>query len=181
MFYYSDLKYYKIHSDSQDLAFATEGSACFDVSAYLRYDDNSKNVVKGYDSTNMKIEAKIYPGKDNKEDGRIKINPGDRILIPTGIILDIPIGYSVRTHPRSGTGYKIGLSHPHGQGIIDFDYYDELFLLFINNTQAVLEISHGQRLAQAEMVQKPIYNICETTIKPTQKTDRIGGLGSTGE
>lgn len=178
------LKYYKIYEDSQDLSFATNDAACFDVAAYLRY-DKIKTVV-GYDKYNNKIERPIIPDdvgmySSDPDDGYVVIKPGDRLLVPSGIIFDIPQGYSVRTKPRSGTGYKIGLTHPHNEGIIDSDYFHETFLVFLNITQVEIIISHNQRLAQLEMIKKNYYDLIETNEKPSQKTDRIGGLGSTGK
>ena len=179
------LKYYKIYKDSQDLKFGTEGAACFDVEAYLKLGEGRPNTVKGYDKYNNKIERPINKDfirgySDDEDNGYICIQPKDRILIPSGLILDIPDGYSVRTHPRSSTGYKVGLHHAHDQGIIDADYVQELFLLFYNMTEVDILIKHNQKIVQSEMIKKPIYEIKETNVKPSQKTDRIGGLGSTG-
>ena len=163
-----DLKYYKIYKDSQDIKFATEGSACFDVAAYLI----DGNTVKYYDAFNEKNIQII-------KEGKIKIYPNERFLIPTGIILDIPKGYSARTHPRSGTGVKIGLTHPHNEGIIDYDYYHQLFMPYTNITNTSITIEHKQKITQAEMVKKINYSIKETKEEPQQKTDRTGGFGST--
>jgi dUTP pyrophosphatase len=179
------LGYYKLHTDSQDLEFGTQGAACFDVAAYLKTGEDESKTVKGYDKNNNKIERPInmdHIGQysSDKTNGNIHIKPKDRILIPSGLILDIPEGFSVRTHPRSSTGYKVGLHHPHDQGIVDCDYYHELFLLFYNMTEVEIVINHGQKLVQAEMIKKPIYEIKETKTQPSQKTDRIGGFGSTG-
>ncbi len=179
------LQYYKIYEDSQDLSFGTTGAACFDVAAYLRLGNNNPETINGYSKFNQKIQRTICYDKmktysDDSDNGYICIKPKERILIPSGLILDIPGGYSVRTHPRSSTGYKIGMHHPHDQGIIDYDYTDPLFLLFYNMTEVDIIIKHNQKIVQAEMIEKPKYEILETKIEPSQKTDRIGGLGSTG-
>ena len=179
------LEYYKIYEDSQDLKFETKWSVCFDVSAYLRIGEEKPIIIKGYDKYNRQIERPINLDRmevfsKDKENGCIYIQPKDRVLIPTGLIFNIPQGYSVRTHPRSSTGYKIGLHHAHDEGIIDPDYYHETFLLFYNMTEIEIIIHHNQKIAQLEMIKNPTYKLQETKIKPTQKTDRIGGLGSTG-
>ena len=142
--------------------YSHDTDACADIRAYFNDEFLSKN-------TSILVAEKT-----------ICLSSGNRLLIPTGLILDIPEGYSVRTHPRSSTGYKIGIHHPHDQGIIDADYYHQLFLLFYNMTEIEISIKHNQKLVQAEMIKKPIYEIIETKIQPSQKTDRIGGLGSTG-
>ncbi len=163
-----ELKYYKRYKDAQDIKFATKGSACFDASAYLK----NKEEIVYYSAFNTKKWKTVR----NK---KIKIYPKERVLIPTGIILDIPEGYSVRTHPRSSTGIKLGLSHPHDEGVIDHDYILELFMPYINNTNTVVIIEHNQKITQMEMIKKLEYNIKETKEEPQQKTDRVGGFGST--
>lgn len=189
---YPPLEYYKIYKDAQDLEFGTQGSACFDVGAYLKLGIDEKThtyrpeTVKGYDKDNKKIERPIILDvnglySEEEKNGYIYIKPKDRLLIPSGIILGIPDGYSVRTHPRSSTGYKIGLHQPHDQGIIDADYYHQLFLLFYNMTEVEIIIKHNQKIVQSEMIKKPLYDIKETKIQPSQKTDRSGGFGSTGQ
>ena len=165
---YPDLKYYKIYDDAQDLKFATKGSACFDVSAYLK----NGEIIVYYNEFNNNMGRMVK----NRE---INIYPKERILIPTGLILDIPYGYSIRTHPRSSTGIKLGLSLPHDEGIIDNDYFHQFFMPYINNTETVVIIEHNQKITQAEMIEKLNYNIKETKEEPKQKTDRIGGIGST--
>lgn len=164
------LGYFKVYDDAQDLKFGTEQAACFDIEAYLK----SGNPVKGYDSTNNKVEA------DVEHDNSIDIMPGERMLIETGLIFDIPEGYSLRLHPRSSTGYKLGLSIPHSEGIIDSDYYHQTYIVLLNTTKLPVTIKDGQKLLQGELVKSLKYDIVETKEKPEQKTDRIGGLGSTG-
>jgi dUTP pyrophosphatase len=106
--------------------------------------------------------------------------PGDRILVPTGMIFDIPEGYSVRVHARSGTSLKQGLVLVNSEGVIDSDYIDETFVLLTNTSENGITINSGDRIAQAEMVKKEDYVIWETTSKPLPKTTRAGGMGSTG-
>ena len=164
------LQYYKIYKDSQDVKFETKGAACFDVAAYLK--DGIE--IEFYDVWNNKSERIV-------ENNRITILSHERVLVPTGLILDIPIGYSIRTHPRSSTGIKLGLSLPHNEGIIDSDYYHQFYMPFINNTKKEIVLKHNQKITQAEMIKNLEYDIYETKIKPVQKTNRIGGFGSTGQ
>ncbi len=112
--------------------------------------------------------------------GDHKIIGKQRDAIPTGLILDIPKGYSVRIHPRSGLAYKKGINLMNCEGIIDSDYIDELKILLYNTTDICFEISHGDRIAQGELVKTLDYSIEECYTAPNQKTDRIGGFGSTG-
>ena len=100
--------------------------------------------------------------------------------IPTGLILDIPEGYSVRIHARSGLAYKKGINLLNCEGIIDSDYTDELKILLYNTSNIDFHIKHGDRIAQGELVKSLDYTIEECYTAPSQKTDRVGGFGSTG-
>lgn len=102
------------------------------------------------------------------------------VAIPTGIILDIPAGYSVRVHPRSGLAYKKGITLLNAEGIIDSDYTDELKIILYNTSNVEFLVHHGDRIAQGEMIKSLDYYIVTTEIAPTQKTNRVGGFGSTG-
>jgi dUTP pyrophosphatase len=100
--------------------------------------------------------------------------------VSTGLILDIPEGYSVRIHPRSGLAYKKGITLLNCEGIIDSDYTDELKVILYNTSNIDFTINKGDRIAQGELIKSLDYTIDECYTKPTQKTDRVGGFGSTG-
>ena len=104
----------------------------------------------------------------------------DRMMVPTGLILDIPEGYSVRVHARSGLSLKQGLVLVNAEGIIDSDYVEELFVLMTNISDNPISINNGDRIAQGELVKAEQYILEETSDKPATKTDRNGGMGSTG-
>jgi dUTP pyrophosphatase len=106
--------------------------------------------------------------------------PGDRLMVPTGLIFDIPEGYSVRVHARSGLSLKQGLVLANSEGVIDSDYIEELFILVHNISDNGISIAHGDRIAQGELVVREAYTIGEISCHPGQKTDRVGGMGSTG-
>ena len=149
--------------------FATEHSACFDIA----YQPFGKQEYSGFARNNKPFTRPI-------PDGSIVINGGDRVLVPTGLIMDIPEGYSVRLHPRSGLSYKQGLVLANAEAVIDSDYFHELFVLLHNISDNQIKIMAGDRVAQAELVQQVNYQLLETFDRPTQKTSREGGLGSTG-
>jgi len=100
--------------------------------------------------------------------------------ISTGIILDIPVGYSVRIHPRSGLAYKKGITLLNAEGVIDSDYTNELMILLYNTSNVPFVVKHGDRIAQGELVKNLDYTIEECYTAPSPKTDRVGGFGSTG-
>ena len=101
-------------------------------------------------------------------------------MIPTGLILNIPSGYSVRIHPRSGISFRRGLSLANCEGVIDHDYVEEVFVSIINNSSEPQMVGHNERIAQAELVRNKHYQIKETNNRP-ERTTRDGGFGSTGK
>lgn len=163
------LKIYKTHPDVTLPKFGTEQAACFDV-AFQLY---GKEEYSGYNSFNSPFTRPF-------NDDRLVIMPGERVMVPTGMIFDIPKGFSIRIHPRSGLSYKNGLILANLEAVIDSDYTQETFVLLTNVSENHQIIRNGDRIAQAELVQQLHYNIVESETRPEQKTDRVGGLGSTG-
>jgi dUTP pyrophosphatase len=163
------LSVYKTHPNIVLPKFATKQSACFDIA----FQSAGKIEYTGYNAFNAQFTRVIH-------EGRIVLMPGDRVMIPTGLIFDIPAGYSVRIHPRSGLSYKQGLVLANLEAVIDSDYIQETFVLLTNTSENPITINNGDRIAQAEMIKSEEYVIWEIFDAPTQKTDRIGGLGSTG-
>lgn len=164
-----NLRAHKLYSDVKLPTFSTRGSACFDICAYytpeLGYDlwsDDRKGFIKRHDSN-------------------ITIHPFQRVLVPTGLILDIPAGHSVRIHPRSGNAIKKGLSFINCEGVVDSDYTDPLMIPVINLSDIqTIVINNNDRIAQGELIRDLSYNIEEISSPPEQKTNREGGFGSTG-
>lgn len=181
-----ELKYHKMYDDVQDLEFATEESACFDLRAYLV----PGTLLKTWNNNNKEYDKPVFRytsvctddlNKDKDGLGYIIMYPGERVLIPTGIKLIIPEGYSVRIHPRSSVSIKRGLSNPNHEGVIDSDYFKECHIVLENTTDKSIEnIWHGDRVLQAEMVPVLKYDLCVTDEEPIQRTSRTGGFGSTG-
>ena len=165
------LKYYKHNPKAKDPIFATRGSACFDLDAC--FDDVETYKVR-QDTLTREIEKPL-------RNGVLQIFTMERVLVPTGLIFDIPAGYSIRLHSRSGLAYKDGLYLTNCEGIIDSDYIEPVFAMMTNISQAPKSINNGDRICQAELVEKIQYDFVEIKKSPTQKTDRDGGFGSTGK
>lgn len=163
------LNVYRTHPAVILPKFATKQSACFDIA----FQACGKFEYSGYNLYNAPFTRPI-------NNGQIVLMQGDRVMIPTGLIFDIPEGYSVRIHPRSGMSYKQGLVLANLEAVIDSDYIQETFVLLTNTSQNPITITNGDRVAQAEMVKSESYVIWEIFETPAQKTDRVGGLGSTG-
>lgn len=164
------LKFFKTNPLAVVPKFGTKESACFD----LAYQPVYNGTVKGFNANNAPIERKINPS------GTFTIMPGDRLLVPVGFILDIPQGFSVRFHARSGLSLKNGLILANNEAVIDSDYVEEIFIMLTNISSLGQDIQPGNRLAQGELVKTVSYTLGEARDKPGQKTDRVGGYGSTG-
>ena len=163
------LKFFKTHPDVVLPNFATDQSACFDIS----FQGHGKHEYVGWSDINKKF-TRMTPK------GEIFISPQERVMIPTGLILDIPKGYSVRLHARSGLSLKHGIILANSEAVIDSDFIDELQVLLYNRSLVGMWIRNGDRIAQAELVKQLEYNLVESTDKPKVKTNRVSGLGSTG-
>mgnify|MGYP001160002081 FL=1 len=169
------LKYYKQRDNVIDPVFATKGSACFDIYSYF----HDEQIRLWLDDPDKKQARQTRPDKDGF--AYIMIYPQERMLIPTGLIFDIPKGYSLRIHVRSSVALKEGLLLANGEGVIDSDYVDPCFLILYNSSNTARMIKAGERYAQGELVKTLNYSFSQTDEAPGQKTDRDGGFGSTGK
>jgi dUTP pyrophosphatase len=111
--------------------------------------------------------------------GAVVLEPGARILVPTGLRLAVPEGYEVQLRPRSGLALKHGITLPNSPGTIDSDYRGPLGVIVMNAGSEAFEIAHGDRIAQ--MVVAPVVRARFTLVDALADTDRgTGGFGSTG-
>jgi len=163
------LKIYQMNPYATFPKFATKQSACFDISACMR--DQEILVYGPY------TEKRIVKVEDPYT---FTLFPKQRAAIPTGLILDIPEGYSVRLHPRSGLALKNGVTMTNCEGIIDSDYVEELKVILTNTGADSFTFTHGDRICQAELIKNLDYTIEPCYTPPSQKSDRNGGFGSTG-
>ncbi|MES0826314.1 dUTP diphosphatase [Ruegeria sp. SCP11] len=116
----------------------------------------------------------------NLPDGApIKLEPGQRALVPTGLRIEIPQGFEVQVRPRSGLALKHGITLPNTPGTIDSDYRGPLGVIVLNAGQEVFEITHGERIAQ--LVVAPVVQASFDVADALSETARgAGGFGSTG-
>jgi dUTP pyrophosphatase len=168
------LKFYKVAEDVLDPTVATAASACFDLHAYIK----PGSEITIYDTKNQK--RKFVVGTDHDRTDMINIGPGERALVPTGMIFDIPMGYSLRLYSRSGHALKKGLSLANGIGVVDCDYVDPVYAIIQNNSEMVQNVVDGERICQADLTMALTFALQPTEEKPEKKTDRNGGFGSTG-
>lgn len=107
------------------------------------------------------------------------LDPMRRAILPTGIRVEIPVGYEVQIRPRSGLAVKFGLSIPNAPGTIDSDYRGPLGVVLVNFGPEPYTVRHGDRIAQ--IVVAPVVQARFEVVDLLGQTARgAGGFGSTG-
>ncbi|WP_186774286.1 dUTP diphosphatase [Chitinophaga pinensis] len=110
----------------------------------------------------------------------ISLQPLERMLIPTGLFMELPTGYEAQIRPRSGLAIKQGLTLLNTPGTIDADYRGEIKVIMINLSNEPQTIAHGERIAQ--MVIAPFVQARLEAVELLTETERgAGGFGHTGK
>jgi dUTP pyrophosphatase len=105
--------------------------------------------------------------------------PGERALIPTGLIFELPSGSEAQVRPRSGLAVKFGITVLNSPGTIDSDYRGEVSVLLMNHGKEPFTINRGERIAQ--MIVAPVTHVSLHEVAKLTATKRgAGGFGSTG-
>jgi dUTP pyrophosphatase len=113
------------------------------------------------------------------EDSPVELEPSDRALVPTGLVIELPQGYEAQVRPRSGLALKYGVTVLNSPGTIDADYRGEVKVLLINLGSAAFPIQRGDRIAQ--LVISPVIHVEIVASDSLGSTERgSGGFGSTG-
>ncbi len=110
----------------------------------------------------------------------LTLAPMERKLIPTGLRVEIPLGYEIQIRPRSGLAFKNGITVLNSPGTIDSDYRGEIGVLLINLSKEPFEISSGERIAQMILAKHEMPSFIEQNTL-TQSERGEGGFGSTGK
>lgn len=109
----------------------------------------------------------------------VVLDPGQRYLFPTGLVMEIPPGFEGQVRPRSGLALRHGLSLPNSPGTIDADYRGEIGIIVINLGQDPVTIHPGDRIAQ--LVITPVSRAELIEVESLTDTVRdAGGFGHTG-
>jgi len=109
----------------------------------------------------------------------VVLKPGERALIPTGILVGIPEGFEAEIRPRSGLALKYGVTILNAPGTIDSDYRGEIKVILINLGNMDFIVRNGDRIAQ--MVFKNVVRVSWEVVEELPETKRNkGGFGSTG-
>jgi dUTP pyrophosphatase len=110
----------------------------------------------------------------------VTIGPGERALVPTGLMIALPLGYELQIRPRSGLALRHGLTLPNSPGTIDEDYRGEIQVILSNTGSEPVRIDRGMRIAQAVLA--PVLRVNWRPVDALASTERAaGGFGSTGE
>ena len=122
------------------------------------------------------LRANLMP--EDRADG-FTLDPMRRVIVPTGIRVEIPVGYEMQIRPRSGLAVKFGITLPNTPGTIDSDYRGPLGVALVNLGSEPYTIRHGDRIAQA--VVAPVAQARFEVVDLLEETARgAGGFGSTG-
>lgn len=112
-------------------------------------------------------------------DGAVTVQPGETVLIHTGIALELPAGYAGLIYPRSGLATKRGLAPANKVGVVDPDYRGEVMVALHNHSAVPQTVADGERIAQ--LVVTPFLRVDFTPTDTLSDTVRgAGGFGSTG-
>jgi dUTP pyrophosphatase len=108
------------------------------------------------------------------------LEPLKRALVPTGLFLELPIGYEAQVRPRSGLAIKHGITVLNSPGTIDADYRGEVMVILVNLSDEAFTINHGERIAQLVLAKHE--QIEWETVSELEETARgAGGFGHTGK
>ncbi|MFV0506188.1 MAG: dUTP diphosphatase [Bacteroidales bacterium] len=110
----------------------------------------------------------------------IELKPMERRIIPTGLYIELPVGYEAQVRPRSGLAFKYGISVLNTPGTIDADYRGEIGVILINMSQENFVVKDGERIAQIVIAKHE--SISWSHVEALGSTYRgAGGFGHTGK
>jgi dUTP pyrophosphatase len=115
----------------------------------------------------------------SKIENPITLMPLERVLVPTGVYLEIPEGYEAQVRPRSGLALKKGLTVLNSPGTIDSDYRGEVGVVIVNLSNYIQTIAPETRVAQ--IVFAKYQKVDFIRAENLDDSERTGGFGSTGE
>ena len=136
--------------------------------------NRSNNPLPEYEtpsSAGMDLRARL--------DEPVVLKSLERKLIPTGLFIELPVGYEAQIRPRSGLALKRGISIVNSPGTIDADYRGEIGIILINMSAEDFVVNPGERICQ--MVINKVESISWEAVDSLEDTDRgAGGFGHTG-
>ena len=142
----------------------------------LQIVNKSNNAMPAYETVNSAgMDLRAY-----LPDGELVIKPMQRALVPTGLFMEIPVGYEGQVRPRSGLAIKSGITVLNSPGTIDADYRGEVNVILINLSDVDFVIKSGDRIAQLVIAKHEQMEVVEVEV--LSETERgAGGFGHTGK
>ena len=144
-------------------------------SVTIKIINNSSNTLPQYEtigSSGMDLRANL--------EEPVKLQPMQRALIPTGLFIELPLGFEAQVRPRSGLAIRHGITCLNSPGTVDSDYRGELKIVLINLSNETFIIQHGERIAQ--MVIQPVVKAEWHEVEVLNDSKRgAGGFGHTGK
>lgn len=141
----------------------------------VRIVNKSKHQLPKYEtsaSAGMDLRANI--------ENPIELLPLERTLIPTGLFMELPVGYEAQVRPRSGLAAKHGITVLNTPGTIDADYRGEIKVILVNLSNSPFIVSDGERIAQ--MIISSHVQAQWEEVEILSETERgAGGFGHTGK
>lgn len=137
--------------------------------------NKSNNAMPCYETINSAgMDLRAY-----LPDGELVMKPMQRALVPTGLFMEIPVGYEGQVRPRSGLAIKSGITVLNSPGTIDADYRGEVKVILINLSENDFVIKSGDRIAQLVIAKCEQMEVVEVeTLSDTERG--AGGFGHTG-
>jgi dUTP pyrophosphatase len=140
----------------------------------IRIVNTSRHALPAYETTasaGMDLRASL--------DSEVVLKPLERALIPTGLFIELPVGYEAQVRPRSGLAAKKGVTVLNTPGTIDADYRGEIKVILVNLSNEVYTVQDGERIAQ--MIIGAHAKAEWEQVDQLQETERgAGGFGHTG-
>ena len=145
------------------------------MSLIIKIINKSNNPLPEY-STNLSAGLDLRAFLNDE----IILKPLQRVLIPTGLYIELPVGYEAQIRPRSGLAYKHGITVLNTPGTIDADYRGEIKIILVNLSNDDFTIKSGERICQ--MVIAKHENAVFLKVDSLEDTERgTGGFGHTGK
>ncbi len=110
----------------------------------------------------------------------VTLQPLERAIVPTGIFIELPIGFEAQVRPRSGLAFKHGITCLNSPGTVDSDYRGELKVILINLSNESYTINNGERIAQIVISKFEKANWLPV-LQLESSTRGEGGFGHTGK
>ncbi|MFZ4521757.1 MAG: dUTP diphosphatase [Bacteroidales bacterium] len=140
----------------------------------IRIVNHSRHPLPAYEtvaSAGMDLRANL--------DAEITLKPLERILVPTGLFIEIPMGYEAQIRPRSGLAIKKGITLLNSPGTIDSDYRGEIKVILVNLSNEEFVICDGERIAQMVIAAHETAEWTEAD-ELVETARGAGGFGHTG-